>query len=237
MALSDVRQTHLKLVNRVQAKLGLTETAGLATNKHAELLLDMLNEVIEDCSNFGDWQQFFREITVTAQSSVGTYEVAVSSEVKNIQEIAWTSSASPLEVRSIQDLRRLQRTGSGGGAGEPRQFAIVGVSGTNPLFRVYPTPASAQETLNGSFDIAYYKKPRLLVTTTADSTAITAFPANLLFQGLYAKAMLEQNGGEETGEYRTEYASYLNLRQEALNRFNSDTGTDVYFSPTGARYA
>ena len=72
---------------------------------------------------------------------------------------------------------------------------------------------------------------------TADASAVPAFPARVLVQGTYAKALLEENGGEPTPQYQTAYAEYIRMRSEALNRFNADTGTDIYFTPTGSRYA
>lgn len=233
MAIADVRKTTLGVINEVERKLGLTASATLTTTNFTTLLLDLLNDVIDELSDFADWQQMYREVQVTAQSSVSQYEVAVSSQVKNLHEVVWDDDISPLEVRNIEDIRRLQRIGS---FGVPRQFAIVGVSGVNPLFRVYPVPASAQisNATNGTFDIAYYKKPPLL--TTSDASVTPAFPSRMLVQGLYAKALLEENGGEPTQEYRVAYGEYISMRKEAANRFTSDTGTDVYFVPTGSRY-
>lgn len=229
MALQDVNQSAIGIINEVLRKLGLNTATNLNDSKLSTLLVDYLNDVIDEVSDFGDWQQMFREATVTAQSSVGTYELAVSGNVKNIYEIVWDNQVSPLEVRTIEDIRRLQRLTS---FGTPRQFAVVGVSGTNPLFRVYPVPTTAAK-----FDIAYYKKPGILAAVTANNSAIPAFPGRLLIQGVYAKALLQENGGEQTQEYQTAYAEYIRMRQEALNRFNADTGTDTYITPTGSRYA
>ena len=227
MATSDVRKTVLQIINTVQERLGVNQTDTLTQTRQAQVLLELLNDVIDEVSDFGDWQQMFREVEVTAISSVGTYEVTVSSQVKNIMEIVWNNDISPLEVRDIPDIRRLQRVGS---VGEPRQFAIVGVSGVNPLFRVYPLPNTA-----ASFNVAYYKKPRLY--TTSDGGVTPAFPAKMLEQGLYAKALLEENGGEPTPQWEINYQEYTRMRSEALNRFNADTGTDMFLTPTGKRYA
>lgn len=225
MGISNIRLDALGIVNEVERKLGLSTSSSLTTTNFTRVLVHLLNDVIDEVSDFGDWQQMFREATLTAQSSVGTYELAVSGEVKNIYEVVWGTDAAPLEVRTIPDIRRLQRISS---YGTPRQFAVVGVSGVNPLFRVYPVPTSA-----GTFDIAYFKKPRLLdAAVSADVSATPAFPSRVLVQGLYAKALLEENGGQPTGEYQTAYAEYLRMRKEALNRFTYDTGSDdIYFVP------
>lgn len=235
MAITDVRLTVIQIINQVQRRLGLTETSTIVATKHATMLLELLNDVIDEISDYGDWQQMFREANVTASSSVGTYEIAVSAQVKNISEIVFGDDIAHLENRSIEDIRRLQRLSS---FGVPRQFAIVGVSGVNPLFRVYPVPNSATisaDTKSGIFDIAYYKKPRLL--TTADVSAVPAFPGKLLTQGLYAKAIMEENGGEATNQYQIAYGEYERIKRESLNRLNADTGTDIYINPMGARYS
>lgn len=226
MSITDVRKSVIGIVNEVERKLGVAPSTTLTDRKLTTVLLDLLNDVIDEVSDYANWQQMFREVEVTAQSSVGTYEVAVSSQVKDIYEIVWDDDVSPLEVRSIEDIRRLQRLAS---YGTPRQFAVVGVSGVNPLFRVYPVPTTAS-----TFDIAYYKKPGLLTTT--DVSAVPSFPSRMIVQGLYAKALLEENGGEPTQEYQTAYAEYIRMRLEAANRFTSDTGTDVYLTPTGGRF-
>lgn len=234
MATSDVRKDVISIVNEVQRRLGLSSTTDLTATKLTTVLLDLLNDVIDEVSDFGEWQQMYREVQVTASSSVGTYEIAVSSQVKNIYEFVWDTDVSPLEVRTIEDIRRLQRLAS---FGVPRQTAIIGVSGVNPLFRVYPVPNSStiSNATKGTFDIAYYKKPGLL--TTADVSAVPAFPSRMLIQGLYAKALLEENGGEPSPQYQAAYVEYIRMRKEALNRFNADTGTDMYITPNASRYA
>lgn len=236
MAATDIRKDVLGIVNEVQIRLGVNKTTSLTETKQAELLLNLLNDVIDECSDFGDWQQMYREVTVTASSSVGQYKIQSSDGViKNVYEITWGDDVAPLEVRTTEDIRRLQRLAS---FGTPRQFAMVGVSGENPLFRVYPIPnttsIAAEISAGGVFDCAIYIKPVLL--TTSDVSAVPEYPSRMLVQGLYAKAILEENGGEPNPQYQTAYSEYLRMRGEALRRFTSDTGTDVYLVPGGARY-
>ena len=228
MASTDVRKTVIGIVNEIQRRLGLSATSALTSN-HANMLLELLNDVLDELSDFAPWPQMFREVFVASEASVGTYEIVASAQIQNVAEINWTNDIAPLEVRTIEDMRRLQRLSS---FGTPRQFAIVGVSANNPLFRVYPVPST---TKSSAFDVWYYKKPRLL--TTADVSVIPAFPSKVLSQGLYAKAVLEEGGGTPTSEYQLAYAEYVRIRQEATNRFQADTGTDTYFTPTGSRYA
>lgn len=230
MATTDVRKSVIGIVNEVQRRLGISTTTSLTANRHANTLLDLLNDTIDEISDYGDWQQMFREVNVTAATSVGTYAVEASANVKNIYEIHWDDDVSPLEVRTIEDMRRLQRLTS---FGVPRQFAVVGASGVNPKVRVYPVPGSNQNTK--LFDVAFYKKPRLLTTT--DVSAVPAFPARLLVQGLYAKALLEENSGEPTPQYQVAELKFAKMLSETHNRLTADTGTDLYLTPTASRYA
>ena len=223
---TGLRQTVLEIVNRVERKLGLNASSALTSTRKSRELLDMLNEVIEEISDAGDWQEMYREAVVSATSSVAEYEVAVSGLVKNVQEISWDGDTSPLNPVDPQDIRRFNRISN---FGTPRHFAIVGVnvSSGNPNFRVHPVPTTA-----ANFSVAYFQKPDLYTVSAASDTV--SFPANLVFMGLYAKAMLHENGGEATGEYQATMAEYLRSRRESLNRYNADTGTDVYFVPTNS---
>ena len=231
MATADVNFRVIDIINEVQRKLGLNTTTFLDDSKLTTVLLDFLNDVIDEVSDYGDWPHMFREVNVTAVSSVGTYEIAVSSQVKNIYEVHFNTQVAPLEVRTVEDLRRLQKLAS---FGTPRQFALVDVSGVNPRIRVYPIPGTPQDGL--LFDVAYFKKPSLYTTVTADSTARTGFPSRMLVQGVYAKALLEESGEEPTNQYQIAYAEYQRMRKEALNRFTSDTGTDIYIQPIGGHF-
>ncbi len=230
MGVSNQRLTILQIINEVQRKLGLTDSLQLDSSKMSKVLVDLLNDVVDEISDYTDWQEMLREATVASISSVATYEIPVSGEAKNIYEVSWNNEIAPLEVRNIEDIRRLSRISSG--FGTPRQFSMVGVSGVNPIIRVWPVPTTA-----ANFLIAYYKKPRLFTAVTADTSVIPAFPSRMLVQGLYAKALLEENGGEPTQEYTVAYAEYQRMRKEAGNRLTYDTGSEaIYLVPTGGRY-
>lgn len=223
MALADIRLSVIGIINEVQRRLGVDSTSTLTATKQTTVLLGLLNDVIDEVSDFGDWPQMFREVLVTAQSSVGTYKIAVSADVHNVYEMAWNNDVAPMEVLNIEDIRQLQRLTS---HGVPRQFAMVGVSGTVPKFRCSPVPTTA-----ATFDVAYYKKPAMFDTGATAAAAIPAFPARMLIQGLYAKSLLEEAGGEQTTQFQTAYSEYLQMRKEALNRFTVDTGTSILFVP------
>ena len=229
---TDLRLSVIEIVNTIQRRLGVSPTQTLTATKQATVLLELLNQVIDETTDAGDWQELYAETIVTAAAGVGTYVVATTAQavVKNIYEIRFGSDISPMEVQDIQEIRRLQRLS---GRGRPRQFAIVGVDDVtgNPQFRTYPIPATAQS--GELFDIAYYRKPPIY--TASDINTVPDLPAQLLIQGLYAKALLEENGGEPTAQYQVAYNEYERMRSESLNRFNADTGSDMYFVPHSGR--
>ena len=230
MSLQDLKNSFIGIINEVQGKLGLKPTTNLNDTKLSSVLTNFLNDVIDEVSDYGDWQEMYRETTVQSISSVGEYEIPVSGNVKNILELSYDHYISPLEVRSIEDILRLQRQHTF--SGFPRNYSVVGVSGNNPIVRLAPIPTTAARIV-----VAYYKKPGYIAPVTANNSATPQFPSRMLVAGLYAKALLEENGGQPTTEYQVAYTEYQRMRQETLNRFNSDTGPNVVrFVPSGHRY-
>lgn len=226
MALQDVKNSAIGIINEVMRKLGLKAVTNLNDTKFSTVLTDFLNDVIDEVSDYGDWQEMFRETTVQSISSVGQYEIPVSGNVKNILEVSWDHQISPLDVVSIDEILRLQRVRTFGG--NPRNYAVVGVSGNNPIIRISSIPTTAAPLV-----VAYYKKPAVIVAATANNSAMPQFPARMLVQGVYAKALLEENGGQPTSEYQVAYTEYQRMRNETLNRFTYDTGpSEIRFVPS-----
>ncbi len=226
MATEDVNKTVIGIVNEVERKLGLSESASLGSTSFSRMLLDFTNDVIDELNDYGDWPHMFNEIPVTASSSVEEFEVRSSAPIKRIHEVHFHNDISPLNIVSVSDIRRLQKTRS---FGQPRNVAVSKVSGVNAKFRTSPIPVSAQD--GQLFDVAVYEKNRLY--TTSDSSAIPQYPSRVVVQGLYAKAVLKESGEERSRQYETAYQEYLRMRKEALNRLTADTGGDVQFVPTG----
>jgi hypothetical protein len=231
MAVARQRFNVLQIVNEVERKLGIRPSTTLTQRRYTEVLVDLLNDVIDEVSDYGDWQEMYREVEVTGIASANLYKVTTSAELKNIYEIHWDDDVAPLEHRTREVMRRLRRTGS---VGTPRQWTIMHVSGTNPVVEVYPAPSSIEATGNAAFNVAYFKKPGLIFATASSSpTDIPALPSRVLVQGLYAKALLEEEAGQSGQKYQTAYAEYIRMRREALNRLTVDSGTDVYLVPAG----
>mgnify|MGYP001617570519 CR=1 FL=1 len=221
MPVGQVRYTALEIINRVRLKQGLLGVANFEADSHTNLLLNLLNEVIEEVTDVGEWPQLFREQLVTAISSTDQYLFTpTSGNIKNIHEIGWANRSYPMQWITVEEMRQLRR-GSRTSTGAPIFATIVGMSGSDPFFRVHPVPITADVT---TMSVAYYKMPRL--TVTADSTAayIPVFPGPLLVQGLYAKALLDENDGVPTPEYTGAYQEFQRMLSEVYNRLGADTG-------------
>lgn len=222
MAITDLRLTTLQVLNAVQERLGVNKTTTLFATKQARVLVDLLNEVQDELSDFGQWQELYAETTITAVSGLAVYTVDPTDDslVNTIYEVVFASAISPLYVQSVEDIRRLRRLRS---RGEPRQFGVVGVDDItgNPKIEIYPTPGTSQDGKN--IVTAFFKKP-VILQVSADSATILAFPGQLLINGLYAKALLEENGGEPTPQFQMAHATYERQKTEALNRFTADIG-------------
>ena len=223
---ASVRMTNLQVVNHVQRRLGVNPTNALVTTRHSIMLTQLLNEVIAEVNDYGRWQEMYEEVIVTAQTSVRTYSIASATrEVESIIEVSFDDDPAQLENRPIEDIRRLRRVGS---TGTPRQYAIIGVDVSgNPQMEVFPFPGTSQ---NGkTFNVAIQAKEPLY--TTADVSAIPTYPGNMLVQGLYAKALLEENGGETSRQFEAAYREFQNMVRQAQRRFTSDTEDNLQFVP------
>src|SRR3990167_5138281 len=223
---SNVRSTILGIVNEVERKMAYTPSANLSARRTTQMYRDFLNDIVSDVSDYGDWPQLYEEVLVTAQTSVHSVEVNASAPVKNIYEVHFGSQIMPLYPVDVQQIRLLQRTSA---VGPPRQFSLSKTSGINPMTEVYPTPGSSQA--GSVFNYAVYSKPRTY--TTADASVTPPFSSRLLVQGVYAKALLDENGGAPTPQYQVAQTEFNRMLREEWNRTGADTGTDIYIVPGG----
>src|SRR6266498_3232580 len=120
-----------------------------------------------------------------------------------------------------QSIPYMKRWIRGSARGTPRHFAVIGVSGADPIMFVYPEPVTAP-TEPFQFHVAMYTKHRVLAT--ADASIIPMYNAQLVEQGLYVKLLLEESGGEPTPHVQAALVEYERMKREELNRFNYDTG-------------
>lgn len=224
--MGDTRYTVLQVVNEVQRRLGLTATASLATNKLSIQLVDFVNNICDELSDLGNWQEMIVSANVTAVTGQQDYSIATSAAIKNIGDIFFSTKTGPLRHVTTRDMRIMTRVSS---AGQPTQYTIFGTdSNGNPNIRVRPTPGANE---SGSlFSIVYYV--RAPVYTTSDAATVIPFPGNIVVNGVLALQALNESGGSPTDHYQALQQDYTQSRREALNRFNGDSGWNVDFTPS-----
>lgn len=225
--ISNTRLTILQIVNEVRQKLGIPAAASLSADAQATSMLSYLNDVISIVSDYGDWQEALNEYVTTASSSVSQYLIDVSGKiVKNIHEVAFSGTVSPLRVETLDNMRRWGRTG---GTGLPNNWCIIGVDNVttgSPYIRVYPVPGTNEN--NETFNVLFYEKPRIY--TTSDGSVVPIFDSRLLVDGLLAMALLDESRGTQNIDFVTEFkAIFASRLQETFNRFNGDSGSDINF--------
>jgi len=226
MGIGDVRYTVLQTVNEVFRKVGLSPVDTLAANKLSIEMVDYINDVCNDLSDFGDWQETLTSANVTAVSGQRDYSVVTSANIKNIADLYFSQRNGPLRNVTIDDMRIMTRTTI---TGTPTQFTVFGTdTNGNPIFRVRPTPVAAQD--GALFSILYYIRTPLY--TTDDDDTVIPFPARIVVLGALARQILGEDGGAPTDRYTKVQQDYLVARKEALNRFNGDTGWDTSFTPS-----
>ncbi len=223
MAESDFKVTVIGAINEVRKKSKLPSVSTLDQDSDSLLKLAYLNDVIADLSDYANWQELYSEAIVSISTSVRDYAVS-GVVVQNIQEVAISTRQSALIKKEISDMRLLQRCNN---TGEPNHWCLKGITSEgNPVITVDRWPTS-QDT--GYFNIGYYRKPA--VYTTADASATIPFPGRVVVQGLLTKTILDESDGEDTKRYATNLEVYENMKDETYNRFNGDTGGDIYFKP------
>lgn len=230
MALGDTKLTVLQVVNEVQRRLMLRPTSTTNDTQHARALVDMLNDVIEEVSDRGEWVQLRGEVDVSCVSGRGVYELPVSGSTESIHhvhEVRVSGRYPPLEwFFDISEYRQRSVLQS---YGKPVNAAIVAEdSRGNPTIGFWPRPGANEEGLRAT--VYFYFKPRKYIAGT-DDAEVLALPGRILVHGLHAKALLDESGGAATPHFQTVYAEYMKMVGQALNRFNADTGTTLRIIP------
>lgn len=223
MAESDFKVTVLGAINEVRRKSKIPAAATIDNDSDSLLKLHLLNDVVSEISDYGNWQEMYREAIVSVATSVRDYAVS-GVVVQNINEVAISTRTSPLTRIDIDDMRMLQRNNN---TGSPNNWAIKGITSEgNPIITVDRWPTTNE---TGYLNIGYYLKPNFY--TTADASATIPFPGKVVIQGLLTKTILDESDGEPTSRYKANADIYDDILKETFNRFNGDTGGNTYFRP------
>lgn len=231
MGIGDIRYTVIQVINEVQRKMGLDATNTISANKQSVLMLDFVNDVCNDLSDFGNWQEALVTSNVTCVSGQRDYSINTSANIKNIGDIYFSLRRGPIRNITIDDMRIMSRVSS---KGTPTQFTVFGTDANgNPALRFRPTPSATEA--GGIFSVLYYVRAPLF--TTSDINTLIPFPGDVVTDGVEAMAILNESEGAPNDRYKYTQQKYLEGRKNALNRFNGDTGWNVSFTPsmTGRR--
>lgn len=226
MGIGDIRYTLLQVVNEIMRKLDLSTVASLGANKLSIQMVDFINDICNDLSDFGNWQETMVTANVTAVSGQSDYSIATSANIKNLGDIYFSNRSGALRSSTVQDMRILTRTTA---VGTPTQYTIFGTDNNgNPNIRVRPIPGASED--GELFSALYWiRTPQY---TTADNSTLIPFPGEVVVHGVHAMVLLNESGGAPTNQYTAKYNDYLQARKEALNRFNGDSGWTVSFTPS-----
>jgi len=226
MGVGDVRFTVLQVVQDVFRRLGLTAPSALNANALSIQMVDMINDVCDDMSDFGNWQEMMVSANVSSVHAQRDYLINTSANVKNIADIYYSQRTGPMNLVTIEQMRMMTSAN-----GMPTQYTIFGtdVSSGNPVIRVRPIPVSGNG-FGGYFSILYFQRTPLY--TTSDGSTIIPFPGQIIVNGVLATAILNESEGAPTDRYTATYNLYLQSRKEALNRFKGDTGWNISFVPS-----
>lgn len=213
----------LDVINNILRRLGTSPVSSLDETSLSKVQVDLLNDVLEDLSTYSGWPQLYTETTVSLTSSVADYKFNFPTQ--SIEEVAVSGQSSPMRIESRTEIRRLSRIAT---FGTPRHVAITRVSGLSPYVRVHPVPND-----NGTMIVSYHGKPKTVRASAGDNDYLIPFPGRVVVQGLYAAALLEENGNQQTNEVVAAYQFYVELRKKALNAYTHDTGEELQFTPNG----
>lgn len=217
------RVTVIGAINEVRKKSKLPTVSTLDADSDSLTKLSYLNDVVSDLSDYGNWQEQYREAIVSVQSSVRDYAVS-GVTVQNIEEVAYSQRTAALRFTRLDQMRQLQRNNL---TGSPNQWSVKGTNGEgNPVITLDRWPTSND---TGYLKIPYFIKPEAY--TTADASAEIPFPGRVVVQGLLTKTILDESDGEPTNRYAANLQTYEKMKDESYNRYNGDTGGSVYFRP------
>lgn len=226
MTIGDIRFTVLEIVQEVSRKLGLNAPAALTSTKQSILMVAYVNDICDELSDFGNWQEMMVSANVTAVSGQADYSITTSANIKNIADIYFSQRKGPIRNITVEDMRLLTRVTA---VGQPTQFTVFQTDANgNPNIRVRPTPSTNEA--DGLFSVLYYI--RCPQYTTSDGSSVVPFPGQIVVNGVLALCILGESEGAPTDRYIRTQQLYEESKKEALNRFNGDTGWSVSFVPS-----
>lgn len=236
MPVTDQRMTVLEIINEVRKKVKLNAVTTVNADSDSVIKLGYLNDVVSMVSDYGNWQESLRTITVTCQSSAYDYSLSSAAftqlgvdVIQNVHSVFMEGYTSEMRLIELDQMRRLQRLPN---YGYPTQWCVKGVDDDgNPILSVAPIPVSAQQ--GQILTVNIYEKQSFY--TTADGATVVPYPGKLIVQGLLTSTILDESDGDPTTRYQMNKALFDNMLDETYNRYNGDSGSTVFFRPARGR--
>ena len=225
--------TVLEIINEVNLRMKVRTVSVTTANTYTKTLVSLLNDIIEDLCDFGEWNELQASAAFAMISGQGSYSMAVTANVTakrfvhSVQEVRVSGRIPPLEpIADKNEGRMNSRTNS---MGTPSRYWLDGTDPLgNPIVWVFPRPGSTQGGNNGY--VKFQVLPPKYVPGT-DDAVVAPFPGRVLVAGLVAAAVLDESGGAETQQYKTAQTRYMTLRNGALGRQTAKTGEFLNISP------
>ena len=225
--------TMLEVVNEVCDRMTVRRVTTTNANYFTQNLIRLLNDIVEELLDYGEWNQLKSSASFAMVCGQSHYNVATTALttakwfMHSISEARVSGRIPPLEpIADDNEGRMLLRTRS---TGTPSRYFLEGQDGLgNPMVAIFPRPGATWDGVNGY--VKFMVQPPRYEPGT-DDAVVLPFPGRVLVAGLHAAAILDESGGTETAQYKTECSRYLALRNSAISRHKAKTGEFTQFVP------
>lgn len=225
--------TVLEVVNEVCDRMNVRRVTATTSNLFTRNCVNLLNDIIEDLTDYGTWNELQASAAVSMVSGQSVYTIPTTALVTakrfihSIQEVYVSGRVASLEpIADKNEFRLLERTRS---IGTPSRYTVYGVgSDGNPRLGLFPRPGATYDG-NTAYVRFQVLPPRYEAGT--DDNVVMPFPGRVLVAGLNAAAVLDESGGVQTDQYRTLQGKFFVLRNNSLGRQTAKTGEFTRFQP------
>lgn len=179
--------TFLQATNNVLLRLREAEVTTVTENAYSKLIARLVNDSKRTVEDAWNWNALYTTITLTTSASTHTYTLTGSGyrfKIDTVNNTTNTGRLTNVPLSYILDQQQLTTAQTG----QPRYYAIKGMSGADAQVVLYPTPdGTASIKFNGWV-------PQVDLVLSAD---ILVIPSEAVILGAYARALAER--GEDGG--------------------------------------
>lgn len=229
--ITDPRRTVLQIVNETCDAMKVRQVTTTSASLFTRTLVNLLNDLMEEMADAGTWNELDASAQATLVSgdshvSIATTALATAKwSIHSIHHVFLSGRAAPLDLISDKaEMRLLVRTGS---LGSPARFMVDGQDGLgNPRVALFPRPDESGNVITVHYQV---RPPRYEHGT--DDAEVVPFPARVVIAGLLAGAILDENGGAPTEQWKVQQQKFRSLLNSSMQRHIGKTGDHVSFVP------